>query len=93
VNRTTGGIKWPLVGHTAAMFSLATIYTAMLTLDSLSVSYIDRREYSTGPWGYQYYDGSKAIVVAPEFLTLLNQWLADGLLVSAGQTQSNECLT
>ena len=66
------------------MFSLATIYTAMLTLDSLSVSYIDRREYPTGPWGYQYYDGSKAIVVAPEFLTLLNQWLADGLLVSAG---------
>lgn len=64
------------------MFSIATVYTAVLTLNFLSISYIDKREYPDGPWGYQFYVVAQAVVVAPEFLSLLNQWLADGLLVS-----------
>ena len=87
VNRAWGGIKWPLVAHTAAMFSFATIYTAM-NLNLQSIAYIDNREFPgekmvlPGPLGYQFLIYSKAISVVPNLMYMLNNWLADGLLVS-----------
>lgn len=89
VNRTRRGIKWWLVVHTVAMFSIVTIYTAV-TLNIQSVSYVDNREFPgidgvlpPGPLGYQYLTRSKAIGVVPIVMFLLNNWMADGLLVSS----------
>ena len=74
--------------HTMAMFSIVTIYTAV-TLNIQSVSYVDNRGFPgvdgvlpPGPLGYQYLTHSKAIGVVPTVMFLLNNWLADGLLVS-----------
>ena len=87
-NRPKGGIKWPLIVHTALMFSFVTIYTGT-SLDLQSVSYIDNREFPgvdglvpPGPLGYQLFIYSSAISIVPNLMVLLNNWLADGLLVS-----------
>lgn len=81
------GIKWILVAHTTAMFSFVTIYTAT-SLDTLSVSYIDNREFPgldgllpPGPLDVIYTSG--AIDVVSNVMFVLNGWLADGLLVSS----------
>lgn len=88
-NRLRGGIKWPLVAHTLVMFSFVTVYVAT-SLDLQSISYIDNREFPgvdglipPGPLGYQLFIYSKAINVVPNLMVLLNNWLADGLLVSS----------
>jgi hypothetical protein len=84
---TTWGIKWGLVAHTTATFSFVTIYTAMY-LDLQSLSFIDNREFPgsdllpPGPIGYQLQILPAAISVVPTVLTILNNGLADGLLVS-----------
>ena len=87
-DRENRGMKWGLVAHTTAMFSFVTIYTAM-TLNIQSISYIDNREFPgvgevlpPGPLGYQFSIYSKAISIVPNVSFLLNNWLADGLLVS-----------
>lgn len=88
VNRAWGGIKWPLVAHTVAIFSFVTIYTAM-NLNLQLISFVDNREFpgggvlSPGPLGYQFFIYSKAISIVPNLTFLLNNWLADGLLVSS----------
>lgn len=89
VNRPTGGIKWPLVAHTVAMFSFVTIYNSM-SFDLQSNSYINDREYPgqenaipPGPIGYQELLSSNVDNVVPNIMFLLNSWLADGLLVSS----------
>ena len=71
------------------MFAFATIAIA-LGLDLQSVCYVDDRDFpgfdggsAPGPLGYQLLVYSKAINVVPNLLFLLNQWLADGLLVSS----------
>jgi hypothetical protein len=94
VNRTRGGIKWGLVVHTATMFSFATIYIAM-NLYLLSIAYVDNRYFPgtggltpPGPIGYRYFTFSKPIGILPVVMFLLNNWLADGLLVSFIQDQS-----
>ena len=99
VNHKNGGIKWPLVAHTVAMFSLATVYTGMI-LDVLSVAYIDNRAFPgvgdmipPGPLGYQLLIFSDAINLVPNLVVILNSWLADGLLVSSVRIQSPKCLT
>jgi len=82
------GVKWGPVIYTTLMFAFATIFTAM-NLDIQSISYIDNREYAgddsaglpPGPLGYQYLIYSKAISVVPNLMFLLNNWLADGLLL------------
>ena len=79
--RRGNGVKWGLGSYTVVMFSLATISTGM-NLNILSVSYIDNREYPTGPFGYAgSVLGSKAINVVPNAAVFLGGWLADGLLV------------
>ena len=88
-NRPRGGVKWPLVVHTVAMFSFVTIYNAM-SFDLQSISSIDNREYPgktnaipPGPIGYQELLSSNVDNVVPNIMFLLNSWLADGLLVSS----------
>ena len=85
-NRTKGGINWGLVVHTITMFSFVTVFTGM-TLDIQSVSFIDSREFTgdaelpPGPLGSQILIYSKALGIVPSVMIILNQWLADGLLV------------
>ena len=86
-NRKMGSTKWGLVVHTATMFSTVTIATA-LGLNLQSNSYIDDREFSSniglppGPIGYKLLLYRNAFSIVPSFMFYLNQWLADGLLVS-----------
>ena len=89
IHRRGEGIKWALVAFTVTMFSLETVVT-LISLNNLSAAYIDNREFpgnerapSPGPLGYQvdHYFGVTAVV--PNFGAVLNNWLADGLLVSS----------
>ena len=85
--RTGRGPRWGLVAYTATSFSIVTIFTA-INSDLQSISYIDNREYPgsdvlpPGPLGYQYLIYSAPISIAANMMFLLNNWLADGLLVS-----------
>ena len=87
-NRTREGTKWPLIIYTVLMFSLVTVRSAM-TLNLMSVSFIDNREFHDvgdrlppGPIGYMLSAQClKAIGIIPNLTFLLNNWLADGLLV------------
>ena len=88
VHRIGEGIKWGLVFHTVAMFSLATVYTTIL-LHGQSICSIDNRNFfdpngvlSPGPMGYQSSIWSGPLGVTLTVVFLLNNWLADGLLVS-----------
>ena len=100
VRRTAKSIKWGLVVHTAAMFSFLTIGLAM-NRNTLSASYIDDREFPggdtalPGPLGYLNFAFSdQKVTNSVAFLMFpLNQWLADGLLVSSYRTQLPRCLT
>ena len=82
VNRRDEGIKWGFVSYTVIMFSLATVYTA--TKDHiLSICYIDNRNFPDGgPWGYHESMSYSAIFVISRAAFNLNNWSADGLLVS-----------
>ena len=85
-NRRGEPIKWGLVAYTVVMFSVATVQTAM-SLDILSISYIDNREFpgnvmfDPGPWGYQFSISPEALSIFPNVMFTLSDWLADGLLV------------
>ena len=87
VSRMSGRIRWGLVVHTVAMFSFVTIFT-VVNMDLLSISYIDNRAFPgddkapPGPFGYQFLVYSKPINLIPYIMFFLNNWLADGLLVS-----------
>jgi hypothetical protein len=81
------GIKWGLVSYTVAMFVFVTVFTAMN--DNIqSISWIDNREFPgvegvlpPGPLGYQFFIYHNVISIIPNLMFLLNNWLADGLLV------------
>jgi hypothetical protein len=87
-NYKKGNLKWPLVAHTVVMFSLVTVFTA-ISLDLESVSRVDNRNFpgedllSPGPVGYISFLSSEAIFIIPSIFLFLNNWLADGLLVSS----------
>jgi len=88
-NRRRQGVKWGLVSYTAIMFSFVTIFTAM-NLNIQSISYIDNREFPgvenvlpPGPLGYQWFLYSDALTIVPNLMFLLNNWMADGLLVGS----------
>ena len=87
VNRTGRRIKWPLVAHCVAMFSIATLYIGT-SLNVQAISYVDNRyfpgdgEFFTGPFGflafiYRY----KTVNIIPTLMFHLNNLLADGFLV------------
>jgi len=87
VHRRGEGIKWWLVSHTVAMFSFVTVYTAM-NLHIQSKSFIDKRQsgpiiFSSGPLNYQFTIRGVALGIIPNIMFNLNNWLADGLLVSS----------
>lgn len=100
VNRTRGSIKWLLIVHTVAIFLFVTVFT-VINLNVLSVSYVDNRETHggpepPGPLGYQYSTYSTISGVVSTIMFLLNNLLADGLLVcfvinSAGRVSDVVC--
>lgn len=87
---TAKGIRWGLVAHTVAMFSFLTIGAA-INREIFSISYIDNRKFPgadgslPGPIGFQSSDFSSQEFI--RYIAIgtfpLNQWLADGLLVSS----------
>ena len=87
VNRARWGIKWGLAIHTAVMFTIVTISIGM-GLNLQSMAYINDREFPgneelpPGPTGYKMLIYAKAISLAPNITFYMNQWLADGLLVT-----------
>ena len=89
VHPTTKGTRWGLVAHAVAMFSFLTIACA-INRDHLSISYIDGREFAgvegflTGPIGYiaLLLRDQQALDYVSYSVFPLNQWLADGFLVS-----------
>ena len=88
LSRSRGDIKWLLVAHTVVTFLFVTAYTAV-NLEILSISYVGNREYTgdgdlpSGPLGYEFLSYSKPIGAVSTFTFLLNNWQADGLLVSS----------
>lgn len=88
VNHTRENVKWGLVAYTVAAFSFVTIFTAT-NLYIQSISYIGNREFlgvtgisTSGPLGYQLLTHSKMVSICRNLTFLLNNWLAEGLLVS-----------
>ena len=91
VYRREEGIKWGFIFYTLAMFSFVTVYTAM-NLHIQSKSFIDNREggghltstvSNSGPLYYQYNIRGTTLGLIPNVMFTLNNWLADGLLVSS----------
>ena len=92
VHRRGEGIKWWFVSYTVAMFSFVTVYT-VVNLHIQSESFIDNRQdykytgistvVGSGPLGYQYTIRRTALGLIPNTMFNLNNWLADGLLVSS----------
>jgi len=77
------GVKWGLVIYTVVMFSLVTVYTATKG-HILSICYIDNRGFpDDGPWGYHEANAYSAIWIIARAAFNLNNWMADGLLVSS----------
>ena len=82
-------IKWGLVSYTVVMFLVVTVQTAM-GLDLNSIAYIDNRgfpgiggELSPGPYGYKKFTVAGGLNVTSMVMFVLNDWLADGLMVSS----------
>jgi len=81
------GIKWGIIFYTMAMFLFVTVYTAM-NLHIQSISFIDNRRdipehLVSGPLYYQSGIHRTALGLIPNVMFNLNNWLADGLLVSS----------
>jgi len=81
VHRREEGIKWWLVSYTVAMFLFVTVYTGM-NLHILSNSFIDHQRTPESPLNYQFLSRITALGLIPNVMFNLNNWLADGLLVS-----------
>jgi len=87
-NRRRKGVKWGLASYTVLMFSFATVLTGM-QLHTQSISFIDNRSFPglgglvpPGPLGYQAFIWSGPLLLAPNLVFILSNWLAHGLLVS-----------
>ena len=83
---TKKAIKWGLVAQTFVMFSFLTIAN-LINDDLLSVEFVNNREFSEagrllGPFNYAFFVDEEAEGTVAGFLPLINQWLANGLLVS-----------
>jgi len=82
VHRRAGSIKWGLASYAAIMFSVVTLYTAT-SAHILSTSYVDNRDFPGGPYLYRGTTVFEGIGFIPRTAFRLNNWLADGLLVSS----------
>ena len=87
-NTINKGTRWALVAHTVALFSFSTIAT-VIELYYLPIVYINGREFPgndelpPGPLGYRGIINSQVAATLFYAMFPLNQWLADGLLVSS----------
>ena len=88
VHRKGERIKWGLVSYTVVTFLIVTVGTAM-NLDYQSASYVDNRDFPgvegvspPGPLAYQMSAPSNVLAIIINVSFPLNNWLADGLLVS-----------
>ena len=81
VHRRGEPVKWGFVFYTVVMFSLVTTLTAT-NLDIFSISYIDNRKFPGGPGEYISSVLPMAFSSVPDAMTVLSNWLTDGLLVS-----------
>jgi len=87
IHRKTEGTKWGLVAYTVATLSFVTVYIA-ISLNTQSAAFIDNREFTDldgvllGPLGYRSANRPTVLGSIPSILFLLNNQLADGLLVS-----------
>ena len=83
IHRRGWRIKWGLVFYTAVMFSVATVFTAM----NLGVQFLSFFNYhgfaGGGPLGYHMFIGPTVLRITPSLTFLLNNWLANGLLVTS----------
>ena len=92
------GIRWALVAHTVALF-LFLIIPFGIDFDYFSTEYINNRvfpgndKFPPGPIGYDGLLVLKATNTVFNAMFPLNQWLADGLLVSPFETRSLRCIT
>ena len=81
------GVRWAFVAHTISLFLLVTIPFG-IDFDYSSTEYINNREFPgndefpPGPLGYDYLLSLGATSTVFDAMFPLNQWLADGLLVS-----------
>ena len=82
VHRRGERVKWGLVSYTAAMFSLLTVLTAT-NFDVFSISYIDNRQFPSGPSAYMAFVLPTTLNPVPDAMAIFSNWLADGLLVSS----------
>ena len=86
-NQMRKGIKWALIAHTVSMFSFLTI-PAGISQNVSSVCYIDNRNFPgsdvapPGPIGCPDVLFTVGTRISFAVMFPLNQWLADGLLVS-----------
>jgi len=80
--RRDEGIKWGLVSYTTVTFWLATVHM-VTSAHVISISFINNRNFPGGPYEYQYTIAFKAISDIPRAAFRLNNWAADGLLVSS----------
>ena len=85
--RNQKGIKWLLVAHTVALFSLVTV-SVVTSIRVMVVAAIENREFPgaagrspPGIFGYYEFTSSTPITVVSNVTFFLNGLLADGLLV------------
>ena len=88
-NRMRRAVKWGFLIHTVVIFLSITISCA-IEGTRRSNAYIDNREYPgvdnvfyPGPLGYRDFTGTGTVETIEYLAFPLNQWLIDGLLVSA----------
>ena len=86
--RTRERVRWGLVAYATTAFLFVTVFITA-TLDRQSTSFINNRDFRgfkdipSGPLGHQMFIYSKMICVIPNIMLMLNNWLADGLLVGS----------
>ena len=85
-------VKWGLVAHTVALFSIVTI-SAVERQDIVFTAFVNLRDFpGTGDFepgpvgGINLLDNDLGFVILTSFTFPLNQWLSDGLLVSSIST-------
>ena len=87
--RRRRGARWGLVAFATTSFLFVTINTMIGNFYIQSDSYVDNRDFPgtdelpPGPLGYQYLTFTSPVAVVANFMFFLNNWLADGLLVSS----------
>ena len=89
VHRRGEPVKWGLVSYTVVMFSIITVITVMNFVIQ-SISYVDNRKFPgvedlvpAGPYGYLCSVLPFTLNPVPDSMSVVNGWLADGLLVSS----------